>query len=82
MQKAFDRAFTDGFSKVVVIGTDCAAITSEILKQAFELLEKYPVVIGPSRDGGYYLLGMSNFYPDLFEGKKWSTPSVCRHSPA
>lgn len=80
MQKAFDQAFADGFSKVAVIGTDCAAITSQILKQAFEQLEEYPVVIGPSQDGGYYLIGMSNFYPELFEQKKWSTPSVFKQT--
>ncbi|MCW9708752.1 TIGR04282 family arsenosugar biosynthesis glycosyltransferase [Fodinibius salsisoli] len=80
MQKAFARAFSDGFSKVAIIGTDCAAITSKILRQAFQQLEEHPVVIGPSSDGGYYLLGMTNFYPALFEQKEWSTSSVCRET--
>jgi glycosyltransferase A (GT-A) superfamily protein (DUF2064 family) len=41
-----------------------------------EALEKKQVVIGPSLDGGYYLLGMTIFIPQLFENKNWSTESV------
>ncbi|HXN07552.1 MAG TPA: DUF2064 domain-containing protein, partial [Nitrospiria bacterium] len=43
-------------------------------------LESDPVVIGPSRDGGYYLLGIRGSVPDLFSGIAWSTPSVFSHT--
>ncbi|SMO33701.1 hypothetical protein SAMN06265218_10187 [Fodinibius sediminis] len=76
MKSAFQEAFDNGFEKVVIIGSDCAEMTPGLLREAFQLLEKKDVVIGPSRDGGYYLLGMANFYPGLFEDKKWSTPAV------
>jgi uncharacterized protein len=47
-----------------------------VLQQGFEALARHEVVVGPSTDGGYYLLGMKHLYPDLFRGKKWSTHRV------
>lgn len=76
MQEAFRQAFVDGYEKVAVIGSDCAELTREIIQQAFSKLEDSDVVIGPSEDGGYYLLGMKSFYPDLFADIEWSTGSV------
>lgn len=77
MKMAFRQAFENGYKKAVIIGSDCAALTNQIIKQAFQVLDDSEVVIGPSKDGGYYLLGMSSFYPQLFENIKWSTPTVC-----
>lgn len=77
MKKAFRQDFEDGYEKAIIIGSDCAELTSEIIKKAFRSLDNKEVVIGPARDGGYYLLGMSSFYPELFDGIKWSTPTVC-----
>jgi len=76
MKNAFSEAFASGYSKVVIIGSDCAQITSEIIEQAFVLLENHDLVIGPSGDGGYYLLGMSEFCERIFENISWSTPEV------
>ena len=72
---AFKEVFKRN-EKVVVIGSDCAQLSPEIVNQAFEKLEDYPFVIGPTFDGGYYLLGMRNFEPSLFEDIEWSTESV------
>lgn len=80
MQHAFEEAFRAGYQKVVIIGTDCSSLETAILQAAYQLLDEQQVVIGPARDGGYYLLGMSQFYPDLFEDKQWSTPSVCKET--
>lgn len=80
MQTAFRKAFADGFERVVIIGSDCAEINAEIIREAFRRLDKCDVVVGPSADGGYYLLGMTEFYPDLFEQKKWSTPTVYKQT--
>ena len=75
------NAFGDSFEmnkdeKVILIGSDCAELTSEIIEKAFEELEKHDVVIGPAKDGGYYLIGMNSYYPKLFTNIEWSTSSV------
>ncbi len=76
MKHAFDCAFSDGYERVVIIGSDCALLTTEIIRNAFKKLETNDVTIGPSQDGGYYLLGMNEFYPAFFEDKEWSTSHV------
>lgn len=76
MREAFRQAFVDGYEKAVIIGSDCAELTREIIQRAFSKLEDSDVVIGPSEDGGYYLLGMKSFHPELFADIEWSTSSV------
>lgn len=76
MAYAFKTSFQNDTSKVVIIGSDCAEITPEILEKAYDELSRSDVVIGPARDGGYYLLGMNKFNPQLFEGVEWSTDQV------
>lgn len=74
--KAVQHIF-ESCDQVVIIGSDCPQLTSIGIKEAFNELETSNVVIGPSHDGGYYLLGMDNYYPELFEGINWSTETVC-----
>lgn len=72
-------AFKDTISQnsaVVLIGSDCPGLTCHLIEQAFTKLENYDLVIGPSIDGGYYLIGMREYYPQLFEMIAWSTPIV------
>ena len=76
MSNALSESFEEGNDKVLIIGTDCYEITSEIISNAFKALDENDVVIGPAEDGGYYLLGMKRFYPDFFVNKKWSTETV------
>ena len=76
MRAAFARAFAEGSQRVLIIGSDCYQLTTEIINDAFTALEDHEVVIGPSADGGYYLLGMNMLYPELFEGIAWSTETV------
>lgn len=76
MKAAFTEVFELGYKKVVIIGTDCWELDVETLYQAFQALETNEVVVGPARDGGYYLLGMNRLYPRLFENKNWSTATV------
>ncbi len=76
MQEAFRQGFQDGFGKIVIIGSDCPALSEEHLISAFEKLEFHDVVLGPSQDGGYYLLGMNHYIPDLFLNKSWSRDSL------
>ena len=60
----------------VIIGTDCPGLTTGDLDAAFDALADHDVVLGPALDGGYYLLGLRRFCPDLFAGIPWSTPQV------
>ena len=75
MQAAFQLAF-EQHSKVIIIGSDCASLDTQLIESAFNQLDEHPFVIGPAKDGGYYLLGMNAFYPSLFENIAWSTETV------
>ncbi len=78
MADAFDRAFSDGLEKVILIGTDCPDINIAIIEKAFKSLQKNNVVIGPAFDGGYYLIGFNSvsFFRDIFHNIPWSTENV------
>jgi len=80
MHHAFDTAFNKGYKKVLIIGSDLFDLTSSIITSAFEALETYDISIGPSLDGGYYLLGMKKLQPEVFKNKKWGTDSVLEHT--
>lgn len=66
-------------SRVVIIGSDLPTLGSEDVAAAFQALESSAVVVGPSADGGYYLLGVTRDLP-LFEGIPWSTEHVFRET--
>lgn len=76
MQAAFAEAFADGMKRVVIIGSDCYDLTPDLLTQAFEALENHDAVLGPALDGGYYLLGLRQMIPSVFENKPWSQPEL------
>lgn len=73
---AFQAAFESGATRTVVIGSDCPLLDAVLLKQAFDKLARADLVLGPSTDGGYYLLGSRQFTPQLFQGIRWSTAEV------
>lgn len=75
MKHAFAEAFQT-YDRVVIIGSDCAQLNEQIIEHALEQLEHYSFVIGPSEDGGYYLLGMQTYTPAVFEEIPWSTEEV------
>ncbi len=76
MSRAFEDAFADGCTGVVVVGTDCPDLTAEDLRAAWDGLADHDVVVGPAEDGGYWLLGTSAPRPGLFAGIAWSSSSV------
>ncbi len=75
MANAFDDAFSIG-EKAIIIGSDCAELSTEILEDALAALDEKDFVVGPAKDGGYYLIGMSKFQPEVFENIEWSTDAV------
>jgi rSAM/selenodomain-associated transferase 1 len=76
MSQAFSELFRQGYGQLVIIGSDCLDLEASHIDEAFKRLDVHPVVIGPSGDGGYYLLGMNSFLESLFVNKRWSTRAV------
>ncbi len=76
MSQAFAYGFQSGCDRIVMIGTDCPAIDSPLIQTAFVALLQNDLVLGPARDGGYYLIGLRSDYPSLFNGIIWSTATV------
>lgn len=75
IKAAFDTELAR-YSKVCIIGTDCAELTPDHVNTAFHQLDHYDYVLGPANDGGYYLLGMKQPCDALFQGIDWSTSRV------
>ncbi len=78
MNWAFQYCFDRDALHVVLIGSDLPTLPEEILETAFDRLENHSsdVVLGPSIDGGYYLIGLRSVQPDLFTGIIWSGSRV------
>ena len=76
MSVAFQRAFDRGHDRVVIIGSDCPGLTTDLLRESISALARHDLVIGPATDGGYYLLGLRHPQPGLFSNMPWSTDSV------
>lgn len=73
---AFDEAFARGAERVVALGSDSPQQDAAVFERAFALLGPGRVVLRPSDDGGYTLVGLAARAPRLFEGVPWSTPAV------
>ncbi|MFT2009578.1 TIGR04282 family arsenosugar biosynthesis glycosyltransferase [Pontibacter sp. 13R65] len=80
MFQAFSAAFKKGYKRVVLIGTDCPELLPEHIQTTFTYLQKEPVVIGPAKDGGYYLIGTTEPLKALFYNKTWSSPLVLQQT--
>jgi len=70
----FEQAFARGAQRVVVLGSDTPQLEPRRLLEAYAALEARELVLGPSHDGGYYLIGLARPAPRLFEAMPWSTP--------
>jgi len=60
----------------LIIGSDLPGLTPDLLREAAAALASHDVVIGPARDGGYWLIGLRDLAPWLFADMAWSTPAV------
>ena len=78
MENAFRDAFSENYKRVILIGSDLPDLTKADLEDAFLQLKKSDVVIGPAKDGGYYLIGMKSLNSKVFKNKAWSTASVLK----
>jgi rSAM/selenodomain-associated transferase 1 len=84
MKNALGDALANGFNKALLVGSDSPDIPGDYVKEAFSSLDNCDAVIGPSSDGGYYLIGFSreSFLPEAFDGIDWSTPVVLEQTVA
>lgn len=80
MKAAFKYLFEKGYNRICIVGSDCYELTPAIITNAFYLLKTHDVVIGPAKDGGYYLLGMKDGVKEIFDGVEWSTESVLQQT--
>ncbi|MHC4994945.1 MAG: TIGR04282 family arsenosugar biosynthesis glycosyltransferase, partial [Planctomycetota bacterium] len=76
MAKGFAERFAEGARRVVTIGIDCPGVNDTTLHHAMDALKSHDVVVGPARDGGYYLIGFSRMVEDVFRGVDWGTANV------
>ncbi|MEW6079895.1 MAG: TIGR04282 family arsenosugar biosynthesis glycosyltransferase [Thermodesulfobacteriota bacterium] len=78
MKNALTETFAAGFSRALVVGSDLPDLPAAIIHETFDLLRDHAAVIGPARDGGYYLIGFTaaGFLPEVFDGITWGTGTV------
>ena len=76
MYHAIKHSFAEWADKVILIGSDCFELNSGIIEEAFKALEESDYVLGPAKDGGYYLIGMKELNLEVFQNKEWSTENV------
>lgn len=75
LASATQRGLTER-DAVLLIGTDCPGLTRDQLREAAVRLQSHDAVIIPSTDGGYVLLGLTQYRPRVFQGISWSTDTV------
>ena len=78
MSHAFEHLFENAFRNIILVGSDLPALPLALFDQAYALLDKSQadVVLGPSADGGYYLVGMNRMIANIFSGIGWSRNDV------
>jgi uncharacterized protein len=76
MACSMQKTLQAGCDRVIIIGTDCPGLNTDILQLAFQQLGDRDLVLGPAIDGGYYLIGLRRFIPELFTGISWGTSVV------
>jgi rSAM/selenodomain-associated transferase 1 len=78
MRNAFQHTFANGCTNALLVGSDSPDLPGDYLVEAATALNAGKIVIGPARDGGYYLIGFtkSNFLPAAFDSIAWGTHTV------
>lgn len=70
MDNALRKTFDLGYKSCILIGTDIPELEAESFEYAFDMLTEYDMVIGPSVDGGYHLIGMNEPHSEPFTAGK------------
>ncbi|MBN9389131.1 MAG: TIGR04282 family arsenosugar biosynthesis glycosyltransferase [Chloroflexi bacterium] len=78
LSSSFEQGLTEGYKKIFCISSDNPTLPAHYLQEAVETLDRpgIDLVMGPSEDGGYYLIGAKKLYPELFADMVWSTDTV------
>jgi hypothetical protein len=76
LELAFREAFDNGAARVIAIGSDSPCLSAKSIEAGFRVLEEHDCVLGPTLDGGYYLVGLSRPYHELFRGVDWQCSDV------
>ncbi len=76
MCNAMREIFSSGYNRAALIGSDIPELKHENIVHAFEILNENTFVFGPSHDGGYWLIGMNKFIPDVFYIRTWGNSDV------
>ncbi len=76
MRNAIEEQLRAGAEKVVIVGTDSPWMGRERIARALQLLDKTDVVLGPSEDGGYYLVAARQVVSKMFSRIHWGTVEV------
>ncbi len=79
---AMREALDAGHRRVILVGTDHPTLSARIMGDALDALARSDVVLGPTADGGYYLIGLVRAVPELFAGIPWSTETVLERTRA
>lgn len=74
--RAVTEANAHGVERVAIIGSDCPQVTAADIRLAWARLEQHDLVLGPARDGGYWLIALRAVRPELFQDIPWSTGQV------
>jgi uncharacterized protein len=77
MRDAIDQTLMSGADAVALIGSDLPSLPTTHITDAFTMLESSDLVLGPTDDGGFYLIGTCHPLPDVFRDVTWSCPNVC-----
>lgn len=76
LERAVRESFGKGARRVILMGCDCPQISKDSVVSSFQALEQHDVVLGPTTDGGYYLIGLKEDLPFLFREIPWSSGKV------
>ena len=80
MEQSLLSALRNKAQQVIFIGIDCPGVNPDILTAAFENLAIHDLVVGPAADGGYYLIGLKKYIPELFANINWGTATVLQQT--
>jgi hypothetical protein len=82
LRSAVQQAFTPGPARLVIVGSDCPWVTGQDIHDAWRALKDHDLVLGPARDGGYWLIGLNRPELALFDGVTWSSSEVFQQTLA